>query len=477
MIVAANIIGTSRPNGVDFRFMFTYPHSTMQRRLEIRDPIHGFIYREPFERDIIDTKVYQRLRNLHQLALAHLVYPGATHTRFDHSLGAFHLASGLGVALVDSEFDRRLVRLAALLHDIGHGPFSHVAEPILQKHSEQGVLTGKEESKIHELISAQIILTNPELAEHLSERERSQIVGLLSGSFGHRYLHEIVSGPIDADKQDYLLRDSYFTGVKYGIYDQERLKNTLFVHDDDNDDLVIAISIDGLHALEQFVLAKYYMTTQVYRHKIRLITDSMIERAISLGIDNDKIPWLQKLYAYDGSDDYIKEYLGWHDERLTNEILREKRGYARDLFERLRERRLFKCILDVDQNDFPDPAVRSFVFAGSKDFHKPLETMVAKQFGFDENHVIVYPIAFSSATKTESEIPVIHKTKTTVFHDESALFKSVDQKIREQHFHIYAPVEYGGDERQKSKKFREFKEAILKMIQDLANPQQKLNLN
>jgi len=237
----------------------------MSLSLEIRDPIHGFIYREPHERDIIDTKVFQRLRNLRQLALAHLVYPGATHTRFDHSLGAFHLAAGLSRALLDSETERRLVRLAALLHDIGHGPFSHVGEPILQAHSKK-FLADKEESKVHELISARIIRTCDELAEHLSEKERGQIIGLLDGTFGHRCLHEIVSGPVDADKQDYLLRDSYFTGVKYGIYDQERLRNTLRLYED-NDDLVIGVSIDGLHALEQFVLAKYYMTTQIYRQQ------------------------------------------------------------------------------------------------------------------------------------------------------------------------------------------------------------------
>ena len=98
--------------------------AAMLDNLEIRDPVHGFVYRDSHERDIIDTKVFQRLRSLHQLALAHLVYPGAVHTRFDHSLGAFHVAAGLAKVLVDSESDKRLVRLATLLHDVGHGPFS-----------------------------------------------------------------------------------------------------------------------------------------------------------------------------------------------------------------------------------------------------------------------------------------------------------------------------------------------------------------
>jgi HD superfamily phosphohydrolase len=450
----------------------------MLDHLEIRDPVHGFIYRDAHERDIIDTKVFQRLRSLHQLALAHLVYPGATHTRFDHSLGAFHVAGGLAEALVQSKSDQRLIRLAVLLHDIGHGPFGHAGEPILKKHSSPSVFAGREESKIHELISTKIILENDELGRFLSDSERENIVGLLAGTFGDSYLHEIVSGPIDADKQDYLLRDSHFTGVKYGIYDQERLKNTLRVHED-NEERMLAISIDGLHTLEQFVLAKYYMTTQVYRHRIRLITDQMIARAITIGIEEDKIGWLRDLYSYDGTTAFINNYVTWGDDRLVTEVVHhQKDSLIKEMFDRLEERRLFKCILDVNIKDFPDPSTRNFVFAGSKEFYKPLEKRVAKEFGFNPIHVIAYGVNFEPATRTESEIPVLHRqTKPTLFNDESALFQSADQKIREQHFHIYAPVEYAGDEKQKRKKLREYRERILEIIGDLANPQHPLQFD
>ena len=215
------------------------------------------------------------------------------------------------------------------------------------------------------------------------------------------------------------------------------------------------------------------MTTQVYRHKIRLITDQMIARAIDLGIEEDKLHWLLKLYSYDGSEEYIREYVAWFDDRLVLEILKGADGYAKDLFIRLRDRRLFKCILDADSNDFPEPQVRQFVFNDSKDFHKPLEKEIADKFGFDKNHVIAYMIRFEPATRTESEIPVIYPTKATLFHDESTLFKSVDQKIREQRFQIYAPVAYK-DEKDKKKRLREFKAEILSMIGDLANPQKRL---
>jgi uncharacterized protein len=108
----------------------------MSAGLEVRDPIHGFIYREPQEQDVVDSKAFQRLRRLKQLALANLVYPGANHTRFEHSLGAFHIAGRIATRLQIGPADSRLIRLAALLHDIGHGPFSHVSEPILRKHSQ-----------------------------------------------------------------------------------------------------------------------------------------------------------------------------------------------------------------------------------------------------------------------------------------------------------------------------------------------------
>ena len=347
----------------------------MRAGLEVRDPVHGFIFRGANERDLMDTSVFQRLRRLKQLALATLVYPGATHSRFEHSLGAFHIAGRIASALDVQGDELRLVRQAALLHDIGHGPFSHVTEPILRKHTDTKKLAADiGDSKIHEVISWQIIRAHPEIAKLISEKDRDHIIGLLSGKWGYSYLQEIVSGPVDCDKQDYLLRDSLYSGVKYGVYDQDRLRDTLLVHHDAGDKR-LAISVDGMHALEQFVLARYYMTTQVYRHRIRLISDQMIARAIDLGIVEDKITWLKNLYSYDGSEEYIHEYVSWSDDRIVVEILDKRTisGYAKDIFQRLYNRQLFKCIFDVDQNDFPDPKVRNFMFGGSKLFYSPLE--------------------------------------------------------------------------------------------------------
>jgi HD superfamily phosphohydrolase len=184
----------------------------MSSDLEIRDPIHGFIFREPIEQGIVDTKIFQRLRRLKQLALAYLVYPGALHTRFEHSLGAFHVACRVAKQLQLTSEEARLVRLAALLHDVGHGPFSHVSEPILERHADKEKVRFGPKQQVHELITSQILRQDPELAQWILQKDVEKVIGILDGQSGYSVLHDIVSGPIDADKQDYLLRDSYFCG-------------------------------------------------------------------------------------------------------------------------------------------------------------------------------------------------------------------------------------------------------------------------
>ena len=235
----------------------------MGHKREIRDPVHGFIERSREEEKIIDTVCFQRLRGIKQLAMAHLVYPGAMHTRFDHSIGVMHVAGRLAQKLVDDQERRDTIRLAALLHDIGHGPFSHVSEEVLSKYA----IAESGGDGIHEQISRVIIENDKGLSDILGRDEIKNIVGLHAGTSGEAIDQEIISGALDADKQDYLLRDSYFCGVKYGVFDLERLIGTLEPHWDPADNAhVMAASRDGVHAIEQFVLAKYYMSTQVYGH-------------------------------------------------------------------------------------------------------------------------------------------------------------------------------------------------------------------
>jgi hypothetical protein len=448
----------------------------MFSELEIRDPIHGFVFREPTEQGIIDTNVFQRLRRLKQLAFAYLVYPGAMHTRFDHSLGAFHVASRVAMQLRLPPEEIRLVRLAALLHDVGHGPYSHVSEPILERHANKKKVKLKPHQQVHELITAQILRENPELGRWVLEKDREKIIGILDGQSGFSVLHDIVSGPLDADKQDYLLRDSYFCGVRYGLYDIDFLIGQLRLHED-ADDRYLGISKNGIYALEQFVLAKYYMKTQVYHHRIRLITDQMVERAISLGIEKDAVPWLNDLYRYDGSPEFLDHYLGWTDERLMTKILEESpKTRVSSIFRRLVERKLLKCILNVNQNDFADPDARIMVFGESNWFHSPLEAMIAEHFKIDEPDLVICKlVTFPSAVKTESQVLVVDPVKApTYFLQESALFGAVNQAILEQRFQIYAPITYK-DEKDRKRRGKAFREEILAMIENLASKQRKKN--
>jgi uncharacterized protein len=325
------------------------PENALQKMIgsrKIRDPIHSFVHLQDRECRIVDTPLFQRLRLIRQLAMANLVYPGAVHSRFDHTLGVFAVASEMCRALdIDPNYVP-IIRFAALLHDLGHGPFSHVSETVLDRLSEADVATeAGQKDKIHELITQQIILENSNLSE-LSDPERQRVATLLKSGLDDPVYRQIVSGPVDADKQDYLLRDSYFCGVNYGVFDLHQLHECMTLREEDGEK-VLMIEQNGLHALEQFVLAKYYLTTQVYRHKVRLITDAMLVRALEIGVRRDGIQFLKDLYIYiPKSKDYLNNYLRWDDQRIVVELLSDghRETVAAQVFRRLVNRELFKTV-------------------------------------------------------------------------------------------------------------------------------------
>ena len=193
--------------------------------LEITDPIHDFIRLNETERQIIDTPVFQRLRRIKQLSGAHLTYPGAQHTRFEHSLGVMHIASMAGVSLQSkgamTKDDILNLRLAALLHDIGHGPFSHLFEEVLQRKKKKG----------HEQIGKQIILKT-EIGDIISKNgfDKRLIHNLAVGESRLQFMNEIISGALSADMMDYLLRDGYFTGAEHAKIDHSRITYSLDVY-------------------------------------------------------------------------------------------------------------------------------------------------------------------------------------------------------------------------------------------------------
>jgi hypothetical protein len=313
---------------------------------EIRDPIHGLIPLTEIEFRVVDTRPLQRLRGIKQLALAHLGFPGAQHTRFEHSIGVMHVAGKIIEHLLSrreikelSEEEIQNIRLAALLHDVGHGPFSHVSEYIL-KECYSGDIDNIE--TIHEDITRGIITSNKELTEILGEQRAQDIVSLLKNDAGKDFRNDIVSGPLDADKMDYLLRDSYFCGVKYGIFDIERLINVLTLVDE-NEFKRLAIKVEGIETAVQYVLAKYFITEQVYEHRIRYITDLMLVEGV-LKFIGKKQTELKQLYSFDTSNAYYDLYLRYDDRKVIDSILdshdTSNLGYR--YFDKLRKRDLLK---------------------------------------------------------------------------------------------------------------------------------------
>lgn len=343
-----------------FRSIFNVDGEVMpnaDRTFEIRCAVHGFIPFNEWERDIINHSAFQRLRRIRQLAWTDQVYPGAMHTRFEHSLGVMHIASQLFDAVCKRSMpllisnqnyqeeglkrDRVIVRLAALLHDTGHAPFSHAGEELFP------VDPVSKKALKHEAYSAAIIRTvmkdvidDHPYNEQNYEITADQIAGLLEGSVkaGRRVLwRELIDGQMDADRMDYLLRDSLHTGVDYGKYDWRRLLNTIQAIEiphgegESPQGLRIGVAKGGVHAAEALVLARYYMFTQVYFHKTRVAYDHHIRHALKEMLPEQSFP----LPTPEG----LKHYLRWDDLRVLGELAD---GKGRDHGRRLSGRDHFR---------------------------------------------------------------------------------------------------------------------------------------
>ena len=297
--------------------------------LEITDPIHDFIRINKTERKIIDTSVFQRLRRIKQLSGAHLTYPGAQHTRFEHSLGVLHIASMAGESLHSKELMSNEVvqniRFAALLHDIGHGPFSHLFEEVLQRKKQN-----------HEEIGKQIILKS-EIGDIISKSgyDKKLIHNLAVGQSKMQYLNEIVSGALSADMMDYLLRDGYFTGAEHAKIDHHRLTHSLDVYKNK-----LALDSSALVNFETMMISRFQMFKAVYFHKTVRAGEVMMLEAMSLagnelGLSSLKIDEYVKL-----TDEVVLEKLMSLPE--TNSDLKAAKKIATDY----QDRKLFKCVFE-----------------------------------------------------------------------------------------------------------------------------------
>jgi HD superfamily phosphohydrolase len=245
----------------------------------INDPVYGFITLDhPILLNIVAHPWYQRLRRINQMAFAHLVYPGAVHTRLHHSLGAYHLMCSAVTELqrkgfpIDEE-EELGVKIAILLHDVGHGPFSHALENVLIRDVH------------HERLSLDIMKV---LNEHL-EGQLTMGIQIFTGDHPKRFLHQLVSGQLDMDRMDYLTRDSFFTGVSEGVIGYDRILKMLMVKDGE-----LMVEEKAIYSIEKFLVARRLMYWQVYLHKTVISAEKMLvrilERARELVLHNADVP-------------------------------------------------------------------------------------------------------------------------------------------------------------------------------------------
>jgi HD superfamily phosphohydrolase len=231
------------------------------KRKIINDPVYGFItISDDLIFDIVAHPYYQRLRRIHQMALAYLVYPGAVHTRLHHSLGAYHLMCLAVTELRNkgtliSKEEEIAVKAAILLHDVGHGPFSHALE--------NKFLSGVH----HETLSLQIMqVMNEDLGGQLK-----LAIEIFTGQYPRKFLHQLISGQLDVDRMDYLTRDSFFTGVSEGVIGYDRILKMLVVHEDE-----LMVEEKGIYSIEKFLVARRQMYWQVYLHKTVMSAEVML---------------------------------------------------------------------------------------------------------------------------------------------------------------------------------------------------------
>lgn len=418
-----------------------------------RDPIHDLI---PFNLDnredrlllqAIGTREVQRLRRIKQLGMAHMAYQGAEHSRFSHSMGVTHLLRRLLDRLCQIEPvspEWRIATLCAgLLHDVGHGPFSHVMEKFFRRHHEEwsAAIVLDEETEINAVLRA----FDPELP--------GRVVKVLREETEPRWLHSLVSSQLDADRFDYLIRDAHMTGVKYGVFDLERLLLLLRISEDGQR---IVVAAKGLLPIEKYLQSRYQMYRQVYFHKTVTCAEAMLmgllDRARDLARETGEVPCVDRdtplAKVLRGDSMEVREYL-----RLDDAIILSamngwtdcKDPILADLSRRLLSRDLFKSVEISSSEEDADMLFSSRVTAARE---------ILEHHGYDFRYYLRFsksadaPYRPYAPRKTDSVIWVQDATDPAILHD----VKDVSPTIRaftESPYAIHRaffPAEAGGKE-------------------------------
>ena len=318
----------------------------------LKDPVHSYIHiHYEVIWNCLDSKEFQRLRRIRQLGGDFQVYPTAEHSRFSHSLGVYEIVRRMvtevkSLCVELTEYEKVCVMLAGLLHDVGHGPFSHAFEHVTN-HS-------------HEEYTAKIILGNTELNAILravSEKLPQDIVSIIQHTHENDILNQIVSGQLDADRMDYLLRDSYFTATSYGQFDLERILRTIRVRKTAEGRKVIVVKYTGIHSVEDYIMARYQMYWQVYYHPVARSYEAVFIQLFNrlkdiFKGDKDYFEDMKVLVPFlEESEVSVDEYFKLDENSLLYccALIQDKEDkIAADLARRLQNRNLFEY---VDYNE------------------------------------------------------------------------------------------------------------------------------
>ena len=362
---------------------------------EIKDPVHGYVYITEEEKAVIDSYPVQRMHRLRQLAGAEYVYPGANHTRFEHSVGVMYLAGRVAenpyISHLITEDETGILRIAGLLHDVGHGPFSHVFEQLLEK----------ELDKTHEDMTAWVIKKS-ELEDILTKNgfKPSDVSKLAVGKLrrpGKAFLDQIISSAVDVDKQDFVVRDTHHTGAEYGFIDIFRLIHTLDVMEGN-----LAVDVGALSALESLIIARIESFKSIYFHRVGRAAQIMLALAMEnanaeLGLTNFRTP---------------EEYLAMDDYTVWTMLKNCKKSSG--IIRNLERRKMLKCA--YERTFYEKDTVVSSIFSREAN-RKQLQEDIAEAAKVDVGAVIIdvptvpsVPYHHSVLTET-MEIPMFYRTQ------------------------------------------------------------------
>jgi HD superfamily phosphohydrolase len=351
----------------------------------IVDAVHGTIRLEPLIQDLLETLEIQRLNSIRQLGLTYLVFPGANHSRIEHCLGVSWVANEMASALRLPEDERKLVQAAGLLHDVGHGPYSHTLEHVLSRELAldhmvltQRLITGEEDNvskedrkafpdvpRIHEVLEAHGVSPREVAALIRGPTESGGLFGTRGLGDERRYLGQIIHSPMDADQIDFLLRDAHYTGVSQGRIDISRLLLTLRIHHGS-----LALDRKGLPALEGMLVARGLMYSSVYFHKTVRIAEQMLARAVERS--EASIAEVQKMVDH--------ELLAWLTRQGT---------FQREIALRVRYRKLYKRVLALDRDELSEQAKATLASFKDARGRRRLEDRIARRAGLEPGQVIV----------------------------------------------------------------------------------------